>query len=603
MFARGVAEMHDMRAPWHGGGGSTPASASGAKSRGTSWFRWGLRWIAHNNKGGGAGGAPAMGSMHGMDQGEGGRAAAGAQAIGGDGHSSGEGCELDLSEEQQDLLYRLSQAARQDQTLPPGSALDMDTAHAKGEEEEEEEAEAAAEDDSCAVLAAPAPSPEASLLAVDEGSVKQGGGPRASRGVAGCDVTPQASAASSKQVQEQDPQGLAQSAPASPALLKTLSDGEAGHVRGGRTRDGRDETRRLAQELFGGRQAAAGHSHARGQVDLVVEVEQLRLTLAVLMSAEADDEWRGAGGSGCGEADGGGRASPYLGLQDIISVALSGIRFSSTQAHDGLLLDCSVEAVRVRDLISANTLHPWLLRSRPRSEKARAGGGGDWYMPAHDSREGDAMARGSASNHSPSCASSENASPGAGAPRPPEARTPAEAGAEGGRNETDKDESGCAVKVRVLVKGEGGAGHGHGQGSNSKACEAKTLVSLTLNPLDLTPAPDSLAALAACFVPSFEYPFHEHLVLDALNGLREGEGQLAAKLAYLVDRSASGRLSPSLCPPLPLLPPLLQKTALQPLPSNTLDLWKSWDATAAARASACLACRIRIERQERCASL
>jgi hypothetical protein len=96
-----------------------------------------------------------------------------------------------------------------------------------------------------------------------------------------------------------------------------------------------------------------------------------------------------------------------------------------------------------------------------------------------------------------------------------------------------------ALKARVVVKGQASLP------AAARSWEPQTVVTLTLNPMEATLAPDSLEAIAAYFVPSFEYPFHEHLVIDALNALPEGAGQLAAKLAYLVKRSSSG------CPPLP----------------------------------------------------
>ena len=98
------------------------------------------------------------------------------------------------------------------------------------------------------------------------------------------------------------------------------------------------------------------------------------------------------------------------------------------------------------------------------------------------------------------------------------------------------------VEMRVMTNCQVGSGTGNGSRSANglKARGGDTCITIQLNPLEATIAPDSLAALASYFVPEFEYPFYEHLVLDALNALTEGEGQIAAKLAYLVKRAGTG---------------------------------------------------------------
>ena len=63
---------------------------------------------------------------------------------------------------------------------------------------------------------------------------------------------------------------------------------------------------------------------------------------------------------------------------------------------------------------------------------------------------------------------------------------------------------------------------------------------LTYADMQVTVSAESLEALSAYFVAELEYPFHEHVVLDALNALTAGQGQVAAKLAYLVKQQGDG---------------------------------------------------------------
>ena len=209
----------------------------------------------------------------------------------------------------------------------------------------------------------------------------------------------------------------------------------------------------------------------------------------------------------------------YVGLQDIITATLSGVEVGGSVSGDAVVVWVGVKTVKVRDMITPHTSHPWLILSRPLTQSKL--GGGDWYMPAE-------------APHSPSAASpSSNTRPRTGSMqndnRPPTAAM-------------SEEEMALKVEMRVMTNCQVGSGTGNGSRSANglKARGGDTCITIQLNPLEATIAPDSLAALASYFVPEFEYPFYEHLVLDALNALTEGEGQIAAKLAYLVKRAGTG---------------------------------------------------------------
>ena len=251
--------------------------------------------------------------------------------------------------------------------------------------------------------------------------------------------------------------------------------------------------RALALACFGVRtQAELTHSSARVQF----RVGEVRLTFSVLIAADEDpvtspelfQHGRWSEVLDSDERDhGDGAGGAYLGLQPIITAMLTGIHFDSFSPDGGLEMDVTVQTIQVRDLMTARTKYPWLLQSQPQQLLPASPGTGHWYMPADDL---------------------EDSSEGAG-------------------------EAALKVVVRVTPARDC---FPHSGSSPS----ASTHVSVTINPLEATLAPDSLEALSAYFVPEFEYPFHEHLVLDALNGLTQGQGLIAAKLAYLVQRSGSG---------------------------------------------------------------
>ena len=115
-------------------------------------------------------------------------------------------------------------------------------------------------------------------------------------------------------------------------------------------------------------------------------------------------------------------------------------------------------------------------------------------------------------------------------------------GARGGGMDEEDEEGGeqgrageAAVRIVVRIKPETEIGW-----PGVKPPEASTAISISVNPVQLTLAPDSFEALAKYFVPEFEYPYYECVLLDSLNALQEGRGLIDAKLGYLVQRSGSG---------------------------------------------------------------
>jgi hypothetical protein len=152
-------------------------------------------------------------------------------------------------------------------------------------------------------------------------------------------------------------------------------------------------------------------------------------------------------------------AAGYVGLQDIIVVTVSGIQIRCwvRDAAGGMAMDVTAQDIRVRDLITAHSCHPWILLSRPLTPlEARFDGGGDWYMPA----------------------SAPGEAPGAG-----------ECGVVEGRADFERGErEGTQVALKVEVRIQGGKAF-------------MTRISLDVNPLEVTLVPESLKALGAYFVP------------------------------------------------------------------------------------------------------
>ena len=144
-------------------------------------------------------------------------------------------------------------------------------------------------------------------------------------------------------------------------------------------------------------------------------------------------------------------AAGYVGLQDIVVVTVSGIQIRCwvREAAGGMAVDVTAQDIRIRDLITAHSCHPWILLSRPLTPlEAHFDGGGDWYMPAS---------------------------------APGEATGTGECGVvEEGRADSERGErEGSQVALKVEVRIQGGR-------------VFKTSISLDVNPLEVTLVPESL---------------------------------------------------------------------------------------------------------------
>jgi len=538
MFARGLAELDDSRSSasasaYRAAGASGPGKGSGG------WFRWGLRWMAHkkSDKKSGAQVA-AQASQH---QQELEPAAAtqhpphsdvvGAEAEGGDGAE--EDLDVSLTQEQQDFLYNLSVGHAQHNLSvghahataggPPASSprfarspphLDQADAatpashlhtQAQGTDAvpdgihvDDDERGEGVQETGYAYYAGPSHS-----QSVSSRDARQAAAQEEEETIAeGADTAAGTSGPGAGDASLESCAGTAASAVpgaacdsptrgSSPLVGTTAPDvGAPGSEQRGQ-RGRHVQMRALARHWFGDKARPAA-ALAQAPAVLVLSLRQLRVTFAVLISGEDAAESPDAlPGHDHDEA-----AAGFVGLQDIVVATVSGIevRCWVWEAAGGTTVDVTAQDVRVRDLLTTQSCHPWILISRPLPPSGvRFEGDGDWYMPGSAPCE-----------------------------------TPGEVVDEEARWDSvgENQEGGqAAFKVHVRL---------------DETMVAKTSISLDVNPLEVTLVPESLKALAAYFVPEFEYPFYENLLLDALNAVEEGPRLLAAKLAYLVHAAATG---------------------------------------------------------------
>ena len=79
------------------------------------------------------------------------------------------------------------------------------------------------------------------------------------------------------------------------------------------------------------------------------------------------------------------------------------------------------------------------------------------------------------------------------------------------------------VRVELLTGGEAEAPRGAGE----ERVEGPPLrVAVELRPVELVVAPECLALLGIFFIPEYEYPFQDALMMAALNAIVDGEGRL-----------------------------------------------------------------------------
>ena len=475
MFARGVAELDEV-----GLSGSSSASSIHGKEAGSraagGWFRWGLRWMAQSKSD-----APRAGQHQSGDP----CAGVAAHEDQDSSDSGEENLHVSLTQEQEDFLYRLSH--------PSSNVSNVSNVTTPTNVPDDSEPES------------PASPPFEILTPRSLSDAAPAGSNRSRRAV--LSARGGASRSASSVSKDCEHSRLASSAAAPPPTAGTERERE-----GGGSHD--HAMCNLASSSFGGR-AHDGEQQTDAQVEIVVQ--EVRVTLAVLISDDYNND-KASPPLGAQQSDLDG--APYVGIQEILTATLTGVHASSMRG-DELLVKVGVEAIKVRDLITAHTCHPWLLISRPRSQLASMARGGDWYMPDDmpDEIPDDLQ-------------DSANPSPAACSNHLPEHATQPCTHTSATSDVASEDTGQMALTLEMCVKAEG-----------HRSKEARSSMRITLNPLEARLAPETLQALASYFVPEFEYPFHEHLVLDALNSIEQGRGLLAAKLAYMVERSASGFLS------------------------------------------------------------
>jgi hypothetical protein len=581
MFARGMAELQEVGRSSSSASGSIGVTDRHGGRQAGGWFRWGLRWIAvgssqaHNASGGGVPDRRSAeeeevatdDSLRDEGVGDGARVEMEGAEIGNEAEGE-EVLQVSLTRDQEDFLFRFSEIHPEEREVD-GSDPHAHVGEAeagRGRQGEGNKGGAEPPRDEALLVSGnqewpPEASPEAVMPAsragqsaagvVEEGGWQQGrdaGGMGAELDAveteASCFRGVREGEAEKREGSVRSGATKTNSAPFTPREPPRAGFGSGGEAVASpvtrASKGGREQVRQSCRSSASGRTSSsadadsnyigkqqmqvlamacfAGKTHAvlaQSSARVEVRVQQVRLTFGVLISA---DEGHASSPFVLERED---ESAAYVGLQEVIAATLAGIRVESSTVHGKQQLDLVVQIVKVRDVMTANTCHPWLLRScedvgAPASSGA---GGGDWYMPTDEDaeRELDGSLR-------------SQSSPGGD-------------GARGGGMDEEDEEGGeqgrageAAVRIVVRIKPETEIGW-----PGVKPPEASTAISISVNPVQLTLAPDSFEALAKYFVPEFEYPYYECVLLDSLNALQEGRGLIDAKLGYLVQRSGSGQ--------------------------------------------------------------